>query len=76
MLYFRFKKGRYLQENLYSRADGTLSYFFETSELDDLLTAAGLTKVEVFVDKRMLINRKEKKIMQRRWIQMKYQKLN
>jgi hypothetical protein len=59
---------------LYARGDGTLTYFFDANELHDLLVGAGLTKIEMFVDKRMLVNRKEKKTMFRRWVQAKYVK--
>jgi len=70
----RFKKDRYIRENFYARGDGTLTYFFDANELHDLLTNAGLQKMENFVDKRMLVNRATKQQMFRRWIQCKYVK--
>ncbi|KAI6218302.1 putative methyltransferase NSUN5 [Aphelenchoides besseyi] len=54
----RFKKQRYIQENLYARGDGTLVYFFAEDELHELLTSVGLRKEELFTDKR-LINKKQ-----------------
>lgn len=71
---FRFKKGRYIADNHYSRMDGTLTYFFDTEELHDLLTSSGLKKIENFVDKRLIVNRQTKQTMYRRWCQLKYVK--
>jgi hypothetical protein len=55
--------------------DGTFAYFFDNIELHNLLTKAGLEKIENFVDKRMIVNRAEKKMMHRRWNQLKYVKI-
>ncbi|KAI6226184.1 SAM-MT-RSMB-NOP domain-containing protein [Aphelenchoides fujianensis] len=54
----RFKKQRYIAEDLYARGDKTLVHFFDEPKLHEVLTAAGLRKEESFVDKRM-INKKQ-----------------
>lgn len=69
----RFKRGRCIKDNFYVRGDGTRSYFFEETEVDEMFTSAGLTKVDLHLDRRLQVNRASKKKMYRIWIQAKYQ---
>ncbi|KAJ6222334.1 hypothetical protein RDWZM_000879 [Blomia tropicalis] len=69
----RFKNGRCIKENFYVRGDGTRAYFFTESEIDKLFTDSGLTKLDIHSDRRLLINRANRKKMYRIWIQAKFQ---
>ncbi|PKI82391.1 hypothetical protein MVES_003612 [Malassezia vespertilionis] len=79
----RFKKNRLLQDNFYVRGDGTRVYFFEADELYRMFDAAPKTSphqhahfqtLQMAVDRRLLVNRKERKQMYRVWLQAKLQK--
>ncbi|KJH40840.1 methyltransferase domain protein [Dictyocaulus viviparus] len=67
----RFKKERYIEENLYCRGDGTLVYFFNKDELDALLQSSGLIKKTSILDKRLIVNRAKRVKMYRQWLQNK-----
>ncbi|WWC68135.1 uncharacterized protein I206_102058 [Kwoniella pini CBS 10737] len=82
----RIKKDKLLDPeipNLYIRGDGTRVYFFEKEELENMLVAplADEEEKKMFEvlqlgeDRRLLVNRKEKKQMYRIWLQVKAKKL-
>lgn len=61
-----------IDQNLYLRQDGTLSYFFTEEFLCDLFKNEGFECIEVEFVRRTIVNRKEELLMKRRWIQAKF----
>ena len=75
MAQMRFKATRRIEENLYARQDGTLAYFFDLDELDELFRRHRLEKVESKYIRRCIRNRKTNSEMHRVWVQSLYRKI-
>ena len=85
----RLKKNSWINGSQYRRGDGTLMYFFELKELENLFcgqakktenkggndTAPMFSMTESRYDNRLLVNRKRKLTMYRVWVQAKFEKL-
>lgn len=69
----RFKADRRIQDNLFVRQDGTLSYFFTEEELVQLFDECGFKKIECKTVFRRTVNVKEDIDTERRFIQGKWQ---
>jgi methyltransferase-like protein 6 len=64
-----------IEENLYLRQDGTLSYFFNEDYLRSLFESEGFECTEIGCVRRTIVNRKQEISMQRKWIQAKFRLL-
>ncbi|KAJ2804959.1 hypothetical protein H4R21_001442 [Coemansia helicoidea] len=70
----RFKPGHKLEDNLYVRQDGTLSYYFSTDRLQELFVGhAGLVEMENDYTLKRLVNVKKDIDADRVFVQAKFQ---
>jgi len=74
MAQLRFKPQRVVGDNMYTRGDGTLVYFFTDEEVEGIFLAANLEKEQVWVDRRLQVNRAKRLKMYRIWIQSIFKK--
>ncbi|KAF7684252.1 Methyltransferase-like protein [Astathelohania contejeani] len=72
MVQLRYKSEQIIDQNLYRRKDGTITYFFTTEALENLFKEYEIRNL--FEDKRLIINRKKKLEMYRIWIQGEFKK--
>jgi methyltransferase-like protein 6 len=70
----RFKPESRIEENLFYRADGTLSYFFSETFLKELFERAGFTTLQMELVEKKVVNRKQGVEMHRIFIQAKFGK--
>jgi hypothetical protein len=68
---FRCVQTSKLGPSWYVRQDGTRSYFFTVEELRGLLVEAGFEILEAQTVKKLVVNRKEKAEMSRRFVQIR-----
>ncbi|KAJ2850373.1 hypothetical protein IWW36_001925 [Coemansia brasiliensis] len=70
----RFKSGHKLEDNLYVRQDGTLSYYFSTHRLQELFVEhGGLLELENDYTIKRLVNAKKNIDSERIFVQAKFQ---
>jgi len=74
MAQLRFKPQRVVGENCYTRGDGTLVYFFTAEEVERIFKSADLKKEQVWIDRRLQVNRAKRLKMYRIWIQSIFKK--
>eukprot|EP00743_Colponemidia_sp_Colp-15_P009779 GILK01010710.1.p1 GENE.GILK01010710.1~~GILK01010710.1.p1 ORF type:complete len:279 (+),score=33.52 GILK01010710.1:39-875(+) len=68
------RKGSQLDQDLYARGDGTLTYYFTIESLTELFTAQGFERVSCEYCTVQSINRKTGAKLNRVWVQGKFRK--
>ena len=71
----RFKEDRKIEDTLFVRQDGTLSYFFSESYIRHLFETCGFAPIECGVVHRKTLNIKEGIDSDRRFIQGRWRKI-
>ena len=64
----RFKQGKCIQENFYTRGDGTRCNFFTQEEIRDMFVSEGLEDEQILVVRKLQVNSGKKLKMYRLWI--------
>lgn len=72
---FASKKKSKVDENLYVRRDYTLSYFFSEENICALFKENGFEVLESKLIQKKIENRKDAKVMYRKWLQVKLRKV-
>ena len=70
----RFKSGQCIEKNFYKRGDGTRVFFFTEDYLKNLFESEGFVTKQLYVDRRMQVNRGKQLKMFRVWIQAQFEK--
>jgi len=74
MAMIRFGPGSKIQENMYSRQDGTRSYFFKEEEMEKLAEEAGFQVLQNSFVSRRTVNKKDGLDVPRNFVQSKFRK--
>jgi methyltransferase-like protein 6 len=70
----RFKQESKIEENLYHRQDGTLSYFFSKEILSEIFESVGFQIQDAEYVRKTVVNRKQELEMERVFIQARIRK--
>ncbi|KAF5225580.1 hypothetical protein ECC02_001344 [Trypanosoma cruzi] len=70
----RFGTHRRVEENTFTRSNGTLSHFFSLAEVRQLFQESGFEEVELLVVEREMVNRKKGTSMYRKFLQGRFRK--
>lgn len=74
LVQLRIKPGHCISQNFYFRGDRTRVYFFTEDEVDSIFRRNGYTKLSLFTDRRLQVNRLKQLKMYRIWLQGRFQK--
>ncbi|KAH9601706.1 hypothetical protein LSM04_006357 [Trypanosoma melophagium] len=71
----RFSTHRQVEENTFTRSNGTLSHFFSLAEVRNLFQASGFEVIDLSVVEREVQNRREGMSLHRRFLQGRFRKI-